>query len=132
MISFTLLTPAHSLANDATVKAVFVNRALNEDGSPFDKVAIDYQSGILLYLEQVSGDLALDPAKELAEDAAAFPSDAMVKEVHGVPALVVEPQSEDGSMAVVILVLNDLRVVVYAKFAPIPSSDLVEVAQTIA
>lgn len=133
MVSFPILRPQHALANDALIKAVFVE--VVPDDAPDtvgEQVVVDYQSGVVLYLDLAEARLADDPLGELEAELEELPSQARLTEVLGVPALAIPSVTDAGKDAAgMILVVDRLRVVVQARYAPLDWDVLVDVAATL-
>ncbi|MBA3551504.1 MAG: hypothetical protein H0W27_01350 [Actinobacteria bacterium] len=133
MVSFPILRPQHALANDAMIKAVFVE-VVPEDipDAVAEQVVIDYQSGVVLYLDLAGARLADDPRGELEAELEELPPQARLTEVQGVPALAIPSVTDAGKdAAAVIFVVDGLRVVVQARYAPLDWDVLADVAATL-
>jgi hypothetical protein len=133
-VSFQLVRPTHPLANDSSVRAVFL-RVVPDDSLPSnaEQVAIDYDSGILVLLEPASQvGFEDDPATQYQEMAEGYPpGKAEVSRVHGVPALLIPRDVSNAGPAIVDLTLEGVRVILYGAYAPLELSNLIEVAETV-
>jgi hypothetical protein len=131
--TLALLLPNHEAANDASIKNVYYESALDEGGNQTFQLAIDYDSGIVVVMRPAAQDFGFadDPEKQYEEMADGYPNAgfAHVDTVHGVPALVVDENERGG--AYVDLVLNGMRIQFYAAYAPVESKVLVQVAETL-
>ena len=131
---FEFLRPQDSIANDANIRGVFYEEAAADTvpGGILRQAAIDYESGVVMIVRPSDVDSGFsDPATQYAKMAANYPTPgyARVTVVHGVPALVVQENERGG--AYVDLVLDGLRIQLYAKYAPVTSSQLVKAAESI-
>lgn len=133
IVSFPIRRPTHALANDALIRAVFVEVVPDDlPGAVGEQVVIDYESGIVLYLDVAVGELADDPRGSLEAELRELPPQARLTQVHGRPALAIPSATDSGeSAASVILVVDGVRVVLQARYAPLDWQMLAEAADTI-
>jgi hypothetical protein len=138
--AYHFVRPAHALANDALVRAVFFERVPGEQGSTdcsgSDVLhgAIDYTSGVLITIEHVAGTgcpFDLDPAGSYASMAASSEGLWQTTTIDGVSALVSPGYQKNSSPAFVDLTIQGVRVTIYAMYAPIDLATLTEVAETL-
>jgi hypothetical protein len=134
-----LYRPEHPLAGDASINAVFLALA-NDESGPLTRVAVDYQSGVLLLIEPATGPYATDPAafyeKRLASilqgvAGGVYPegTTAEIQTVSGVTALVTQNSEGWGDVD---LVLGGLHIEIGAGYAQFDADTLVEIANTFA
>jgi hypothetical protein len=119
-----LSRPQSTLANDSTILNVYYEKRSDDEGNASYIVAIDYESGLVVFIHPVSYDGApfQDPAAQYGQmagdlNAALRSSIASVVTIQGVPALAI--QAAPGGVASVDLVLsNGLRVQLIAEYDP--------------
>jgi hypothetical protein len=132
-----LSRPNSALASDATIRNVFYEERMNDEGEASYIVAIDYESGLIVYVHPASfdGPSFNDPEEQYREAAEglnkALGSIATVSTVRGVSALVIE--RAPGGVASVDLVLpGGQRVQLIATYAPDMKADTVtSIAETL-
>jgi hypothetical protein len=133
-----IIRPSHGLANDASLRHVFFERIPgdpNESPMPLRadvvQVALDYQSGVLITVELVSGTQSLfdlDPASQYQLMVPDTPG-AQTTTVHGAPAMTI-PRDSSGP-GVVDVTMQGERVVIGGDYSPFEVSTLLEIAQTL-
>jgi hypothetical protein len=115
--------PNSDLANDSTIRRVFYEKRSHDKRDGYI-VAIDYQSGLIVYVHPVSYDGAAfdDPAtqyKGMADglNDALGTSIASLGTVLGRPALFIEPSPPDGVASVDVVLADGFRVQLIAEYA---------------
>lgn len=136
MVSYPLLRPEHPVANDDSIRAVFVEVVADDgSGEVGERVAIDYESGLVVYIEPIDQLYGFeDPGHQYAEMADGLGPNASVEIIGSVPALVVAPQEggdEAGSVASVDLTLDGVRVMLLTKYAPLDKASLIQIAESL-
>jgi hypothetical protein len=129
--------PNSSLAGDSSIRGVFFEKVQNDEGVESWMVALDYASGLIVYVHPVAyeGKSFSDPATEYAQMAqglnASLGSIASVATVLDGPALII--QRAPGGVPSVDLVSTDgFRIQLIADYAPdMDASVIVEIAGTI-
>lgn len=118
-VAFPLVRPHSVLANDQTVARVWLSRANGAEA------AIDYESGIRVYLSQVT----FDPATFFEEQQKeGVPGQIM--QINGHLAFVI-PAIDEGSPSTVEVVVNGVDVVIFPRDGDHAMSELLDVAATL-
>lgn len=127
--------PAHPLANDGTINGIFVATATDDTGKSWLRIAIDYESGLLLYIDPARKTYMKDARGEYEDTVAQIRSGAFgpgvsgsVRFISSAPALVTENAEGQGGVD---MVLNGLRFQVYAEYSAIGATEVVSVAESI-
>jgi hypothetical protein len=128
IVSLPLLRPDHCLASDELIRSVFV-----EVVGGNEQVAIDYESGIFVFLDRATGTLGEDPMRWVEAELAESPPQAQLTEIQGVPALAAPANIDDAgnNPSVVIFALQGVRITVMGRYAAFDWQVLAEVAQSI-
>jgi hypothetical protein len=119
--SFTVLLPAHALANDASVAEV--------RRCPYPELRIAYSSGVDLLLDATM--TWTDPAESWEGLARVEPDWRTVGTVRGQPALLSDPAKSDETVGGVEFVMEANLLVNITGNGEIPLEDLIEVAQSL-
>jgi hypothetical protein len=133
-----LYRPDHNLASDSSIVAAFAATARDDTGAEIRRVAVSYESGVLLLVEPATGPYAQDAGafyERIASDIVSGTSigvyaegtTAEVQSISGLAALVTQNPEGFGDVD---LVLNGLRIEIGAGYARIDARSLVEVAKT--
>jgi hypothetical protein len=115
---FQIVLPNHPLANETTLVRVWRCSDI--------QVAFEYQSGLVVYLEQNSLD---DPAAVWARLAQEYP-EYSTGTVSGTPASFAQPDASGGSVGGVQFVRDGVDIVVNGN-GEIPLSDLIQVSESL-
>jgi hypothetical protein len=130
-VPFHLYRPDDSLASDRSIRAVFVENTVDDEGNPVVRAAIDYQTGVLLTLAMAPSTVVADPlafwtTKTSQNDGRS------VATVLGGPALVIQRNvNEAGNPAAVSMVIDGVLVTLYGQYGPIEATALIDAADTI-
>src|SRR2546428_4918919 len=124
---FLFFRPNHPLANDDSIRSVFMETANDETGTARFQIAIDYESGILMYLWPDEG--TDDLQKHYEALAAEFGAGAEVTSINGAPALIVDGSDTRPSAAST--VLSGIKIQLIAKNAQIDASTIPAIAQSL-
>jgi hypothetical protein len=119
-LSFPFVRPHSDLANDGTAVRIWVSDAQGGEA------AIDYESGIRVYVNQVT----FDPESFFQEQQSEG-VDGEVIEINGNPAFAIPADDSRGSLAAVEVVVNGVDVVILAREGDHSMSDLLDVAATL-